>query len=137
MSNEGNQRSKGKKVKFKILSLGGVIYVFWSYFRQVRKKDQRTLFERPKQDKSLQSEKCRNPCRQRKQWPFGAFITVKLSRFIKMRLEMLHTYSSASVLIHMFRLFNSKTSLEIFGKTRIFEYYSFQFSKYSKSDVEV
>ena len=36
-----------KKVKFKILSLGGVIHVFGSDFRQERKNDPRTLLERP------------------------------------------------------------------------------------------
>ena len=40
-----------KKVKFKILGLGGVMHVFRPDFRQERKNDHKTLFERPKLDK--------------------------------------------------------------------------------------
>ena len=49
VSNKEYQRSYDQTGQ--ILSLGGVIHIFGSDFRQGRKNDSRTLFERTKSDK--------------------------------------------------------------------------------------
>ena len=60
------QGHKVKKIKFNILSLGGVMHVFRLDFRQERKNDPRTLFERSKWEEIWKWEKCRNPGEYRK-----------------------------------------------------------------------
>ena len=45
------QGQEVKKVKYKILGLGGVIHVYRSDFLQEHKNDPRIHFERPKPDK--------------------------------------------------------------------------------------
>ena len=74
-------------------------------------------------------KKCRNPRRKRKKWPFLAFKTAKLSRFSRYQLESLYTYSSRSVLSHIFISFKLKTFLGKYWRTKNSVYF-FPISKF-------
>ena len=69
------------------------------------KNDTGTIFERSKSDQILKSEKCRNPRKKRKKWPFGHLKRQNSLVFQERDLKILYTYLSISVLSHIFRLF--------------------------------
>ena len=56
VSNEGHARSQGQKLKFNILSLGGVLYVFGSDFPKNVKMSLEHFWNGPKSDKNENRE---------------------------------------------------------------------------------